>query len=477
MIVYYCIDSFEVSSPRAYRVKSHEERLLKKADLAFVTSHKLKEHCERHNSRVTFFPFGVSLGKFERVRGEATVEPVDMKAISRPRVGYVGGLHKWVDQELLATVARAYPDYSFIFVGPEQTAVDSLKALDNTHFLGPKPHDEVPVYVKYFDVALIPYRQTTYTDNVYPTKLNEYLAMGVPVVATPIPETAIFGEANPGCVYLAQNPEAFGKALETALSSRGGPSDAHRRAVAAQNSWEERIEAMSEMVDEAAAEATMSSQAGWQKRFTTIVRRGRNRLMRVALILAFLWFTLFYTSTLWWAAAPLKLAQPPEKADAIVVLGGGVGETGSFGDSTFERTRHGVELFKAGYAPYIIFSTGYVYGYKEAEDMKLLATSLGVPSKAILLEDRSVNTYDKARFVVPILKARGWEKILLVSAPYHMLRSALTFHGYESELELVYTPVPDPTFYRHERGAKLKHVRAIAHEYAGILYYWFKGYL
>lgn len=72
-----------------------------------------------------------------------------------------------------------------------------------------------------------------------------------------------------------------------------------------------------------------------------------------------------------------------------MVFEGGVGETGVFGKSTFERTRFGVKLHQEGHAPYIIFSTGYAYQYKEARAMMLLATSFNVPRDRGIIEDRS----------------------------------------------------------------------------------------
>ena len=90
----------------------------------------------------------------------------------------------------------AHADVSFVLVGPEQSDVSLLKTCPNIHLLGQRPHDEVPAYVNAFDVALIPYRLAEYTANVYPTKLNEYLVMGKPVVATDLPEIRRFNDTH-----------------------------------------------------------------------------------------------------------------------------------------------------------------------------------------------------------------------------------------------------------------------------------------
>jgi hypothetical protein len=179
--IYYCIDDLAASSPGAKRIAASEERLFAQADLVFVTSEKLRERASRVSSRVHFFPFGVNFERFDRVRQSLDPPPADLQALARPLIGYLGGLHQWVDQPLVAAVAAQMPDVTFAFVGPAQVDVTTLERCANIKLLGQRGHDTVPAYVKAFDVGLVPYRVAEYTMNVYPTKLNEYLVMGIPV--------------------------------------------------------------------------------------------------------------------------------------------------------------------------------------------------------------------------------------------------------------------------------------------------------
>jgi glycosyltransferase involved in cell wall biosynthesis len=121
---------------------------------------------------VYLFPFGVSFGKFEQVRQSADQTPSDLAALKRPVVGYVGGIHQWMDLELLAAAARQMPDTSFVLVGPLQMDVSATHGVPNLHLLGKRPHDDIPRYIKGFDVGIVPYVLSEYTANVYPTKLN-----------------------------------------------------------------------------------------------------------------------------------------------------------------------------------------------------------------------------------------------------------------------------------------------------------------
>ena len=184
LTIYYCIDDLASSSPEAARIAPSEQLLFKSADLVFTTSEKLRARAAQFSDRVHLFPFAVNMGTFEKVRDAAAPAPDDIAKLPRPIAGYVGGLHQWVDQELLAAVAEKMPEVTFALVGPPQVDVSRLERIKNIHLFGQRQHTELPGYVKNFDVGLVPYRISEYTANVYPTKLNEYLIMGIPVVAT-----------------------------------------------------------------------------------------------------------------------------------------------------------------------------------------------------------------------------------------------------------------------------------------------------
>src|SRR5207249_563161 len=113
------------------------------------------------SAQVHLFPFGVSFKKFERAH--ASEIPADLAALKRPVVGYVGGIHQWVDLDLLANVARQMPDVTFALVGPTQIDVSATSGIPNLHWLGKRAHDDIPRYIKGFDVGIVPYLLTDYT--------------------------------------------------------------------------------------------------------------------------------------------------------------------------------------------------------------------------------------------------------------------------------------------------------------------------
>jgi len=176
-------------------------------------------------------------------------------------------------------------------------------------------------------------------------------------------------------------------------------------------------------------------------------------------------------------AEPLKIDNLPHKADAILVFGGGVGETGSPGKSTIERARYAAQLYKGGYADRIIFSSGYTYTYNDAENMRLFAVSMGVPEKDIILEQNANSAYENVIFSKEILDKNNWDSALVISSLYNMRRVSMVFNKWCKDKAIFYTPVKKSQFYDKIERTRLEQIMAIMHEYLGIVYYWVKGYI
>ncbi len=474
--VYYCIDDFASSSRAARRITTSEEQLFRDVDLVFVTSEKLRQRAGKFSENVYLFPFGVSFGKFERIRLAHDQIPADMAALKRPVVGYVGGIHRWIDFELLLGAARQMPDASFVLVGPLQVDADPSDRAPNVHVFGKRSHDDVPRYVKGFDVGVVPYVLSEYTANVYPTKLNEYLAMGLPVVATDLPEIRRFNAEHGPSVAVVENIDQFVAALTDALRPTSDAERARRIEVAKENSWDARIGKMSALINEA-VEAKRSRPEPWEATLRRLYLRARGRAVAVSAALVLAWFLVLYTSLPWMLAEPLRLSAPPERADAIVVFAGGVGESGQAGGGYQERVKTAVDMYQDGFAPRMMFVSGYVFAFREAEIMRDLALSLGVPGSAIVLETMTANTYEHVVRVHAILKQRQWRRILLVSSPYHMRRALLVWAKQAPDVKVVPAPVAQSQFYTHGRGASLAQIQGILREYLAIAYYRAKGWL
>jgi uncharacterized SAM-binding protein YcdF (DUF218 family)/glycosyltransferase involved in cell wall biosynthesis len=476
LTIYYCIDDFVSSSPEARRIVSSEEAMFRRADLVFVTSEKLRQRAATFSSRVHLFPFGVKYDSFEAVRESPRRAPADMAGLKRPIVGYVGGLHQWIDQDLVAETAARFRDATFVFVGPPQCDLSRLESTANVTLLGAKPHAELPHYVREFDVGIVPYRLSEYTANVYPTKLNEYLAMGIPVVASDLAEIRRFNAEHGEIVAIARDSNEFAAEIGRAIDD--GSADAVRRrlAVARANSWSTRINQMTELI--AGAMATRAKQEErWDERLRRAYRRARRRTAEAVLAILLTYLLFFQTPFVWLLAKPLKVVEPPQPADCIVVFAGGVGESGKAGGGYQERVKQAADLYRLGYARHLVFSSGYVFAFSEPEIMRALAVDNGVPASAIELETRAVNTHENVVFSQRILEDHGWTRALVVSSPYHMRRAMMTWRKAAPDISAVSTPPPNSQFYAHDRGASLEQMRGIAQEYAALVMYWWRGWI
>jgi uncharacterized SAM-binding protein YcdF (DUF218 family) len=477
LIIYHCADNFINSSLAAKKIKNTERVLIKRSNLVFTTSKSLYLYCLQYSNNVYFFPSGVDVENFTKIRITDIERPKDLDHIKRPIIGYIGGIHRWFNQKLLKSIAERNPNFSFVLVGPIQIDVSVLLNINNIYFIGVKEHHELPQYIKFFDVGIIPYLCTEYTKSVYPIKLNEYLALEKPVVSTALPEIKMFNKKYEDIVYVAKDGQEFGECIEKALREDNERLRRKRIEIAKENSWQNRIEQMSNLIEETIEKKRQDKEARWKENLLSFYHHTRKRIIKFATVSILIYLILFYTPFIWFCAKPLKIVDVPRKADIIVVFGGGVGETGSPGKSTIERARYAAQLYNQGLAPQIIFSSGYNYIYNDAQNMKLFAISMGVPEEDIILEQKAGSAYENVKFSKDILYKRGWKEILLVSSPYNMRRVSLVFKKIASDINVKYVPVPYSQFYERSRRVKLEQIRAIVHEYLGIVYYWWKGWI
>ncbi|MDP2912588.1 MAG: ElyC/SanA/YdcF family protein [Candidatus Omnitrophota bacterium] len=479
IVIYYCIDNFSASSPAAKKIKDTETKLLKRADLVFVTAKNLRDECAKYSPSVHIFPFGVNLDVYKKALNGKAEMPEDLAPIKRPVVGYVGGIHKWIDFELVRFLAGANPDKSFVFVGPLQADVSVLKQAENIHFLGQKKYEELPFYVANFDVCVIPYLITEYTKNVYPTKINEYLSLGKPVISTAIPEVEAFNRRNDNIIFIGKTPEDYSSLINKALAEgpAGESRDKRQEAAAGESSWKVKIAKMCALIEDKIRDKESEKALNWKNNFLKVYQKTkRGTLAAIAACLS-LYLILFHTPFIWWIAAPLTVESPLKKSDCIVVLAGGVGESGKAGQGYEERVKYAAELYKKGFSNRLIFSSGYTYAFKETSVMKALAVSLGIPEDRIILEDSAKNTHENVLNTSRIMDKERFRSAIVISSPYNMRRVVMVWNKNSSDKKFIAAPVKDSLFFGDRKKTRLEHVQAIVHEYIGIIYYKSKGYI
>jgi glycosyltransferase involved in cell wall biosynthesis len=236
LLLYQCVDEYSAfSGVTSQAIADLEDQLLRKSDLVIVSAERLRESKSKINPKTVLVRHGVDFTHFRRALDPATVVPDEIRGLPKPVIGFFGLIADWVDVELMAEVAKRFPTGSLVVLGKATTDTSALQQVPNVHLLGRKPYQDLPAYCKGFDVALNPFRINELTLNANPLKVREYLAAGLPVVATDIPEVAVLGQCRIG-----RDREHFISEVEEALKRPGPQVEISDRVRA--ESWEARLD-------------------------------------------------------------------------------------------------------------------------------------------------------------------------------------------------------------------------------------------
>lgn len=245
LLIYHCVDEFSAfSGVAAGAILELEEQLLRKSDLVIVSSDLLLQSKQPFNPRTVLVRHGVDHAHFRKALDPQTPVPAEVAALPRPVVGFFGLIADWVDVELMAEIARRHPEGSLVVLGKATTDVSALERLPNVRLLGRKPYADLPGYSKAFDVAINPFRINQLTLNSNPLKVREYLAAGLPVVSTDLPEVAVLGLCR-----LAGDREQFLREVDAALAAPGPQAEISRSIH--HESWEARVREIEAHLDAA----------------------------------------------------------------------------------------------------------------------------------------------------------------------------------------------------------------------------------
>lgn len=247
--VYHCVDDYEAIERyngyrrvAAYTEQKTERYLASHVDALIVTTASLRERWRASNPRLFLAPNVADTASFARALEPGPDHPA-LASIPRPRAIFLGALDGYkVDFQLLGEVARLAPQIQFVMIGPvgsaDMTSAGDLPRAPNIWYPGYLPHDELPAAMRNASAALIPYRLNDYTASVSPMKLYEYLAAGLPVVATPLP--SLVGRTEMGALLADPDPARYTERLAEAIHY----DQARRRLLserASLHSWEGRM--------------------------------------------------------------------------------------------------------------------------------------------------------------------------------------------------------------------------------------------
>lgn len=215
-----------------------EPQIIAKSDVCVANSPYLSDYCRRNNPHSYYVGQGCELDMFASYNSR--IKPSDIQYLGTPLIGYVGALQSLrLDIELLQYIATQKRDWMLVLVGPEdeQFKESPLHKMDNVFFAGPKPPEQLPAYIHAFDVCLNPQLVNEVTIGNYPRKIDEYLAMGKPVVATRTEGMRIFEKHT----YLGNTKEDYIQLIQQALKEDCISLQQQRKAFAQQHTWENSV--------------------------------------------------------------------------------------------------------------------------------------------------------------------------------------------------------------------------------------------
>jgi glycosyltransferase involved in cell wall biosynthesis len=242
-VVYHCVD--DVAAQKgvdAEGFRASEERFARRADLVLASAPALAERMKSLSGHVLYAPNVADTGLFATALDGGPVD-ASLDSLPRPRLIFQGAIVATkLDLPLLAELAGLRPQWSIVLVGPRGAGDPGgdLSALDrapNIHFAGPRDAADLPAVLRGADIGLIPYAINDLTRSVFPMKVYEYLAAGLPTLATPLP--ALDGVEAIDVVHDADELVA---AVERELAVDSPQRRRQRSEAAAAHSWETRIE-------------------------------------------------------------------------------------------------------------------------------------------------------------------------------------------------------------------------------------------
>jgi glycosyltransferase involved in cell wall biosynthesis len=233
-LVYDCIDDWEAfRGTQRTPVLDLEREICRHARQVWASSRVLKTRLESIGVNVTLVP---NAGDYRHFSVAAALRHA--RARNRPVLGYVGALASWFDAELVREVAALLPHLDIVLVGPQylEHRQRRLLRMRNITFQGRVAYRDLPYVMASFDIAMIPFLINRLTQSTNPIKAYEYLAAGLPFVATPLPD--LLPLVEPGCIVCAADPQSFATAVQSLLSS---PETGRCQEIARRHTWSHRF--------------------------------------------------------------------------------------------------------------------------------------------------------------------------------------------------------------------------------------------
>ncbi|MBC7384154.1 MAG: glycosyltransferase [Bacteroidia bacterium] len=243
---YYITNNISLSAYLARHGAIAEEKAVDQTDFILVSSKFQFNKLISKKSNVHYIPNAVDYDFYHSARINSTRMPYDLINIGETKIimfcGYLSAIR--IDYQLLKLVCETYIHFLIVVVGTyeeEDLLNYKLEQISNLIILGNRRYESMPGYMFTASVTIIPYLCNELNKSVYPLKLNEYLAMGKPVVTTHFSEDL---DDFSDIIYISDSYDAFIDNIQIAIDSDNDGLKKKRLDTASQNTWKRRIEQM-----------------------------------------------------------------------------------------------------------------------------------------------------------------------------------------------------------------------------------------
>lgn len=244
-VVYDCMDELSLFKGAPVHLINQEKYLMAYADIIFTGGKSLYESKKQFHSNVYCFPSSVDEVHFAQTLNGIEIA-ADIANLPAPVVGYYGVIDERIDLQLLQETSKKMPHVSFVMIGPLAKIEDAdLPKENNIHYLGMKSYNELPSYLKAFDIAMMPFALNDATKYISPTKTLEYMAAGKPIISTKITDVVRdYSES----VNLIENAEEFCGAIQSLFNQKDLAMERGYDKILANTSWDATADKMKSII-------------------------------------------------------------------------------------------------------------------------------------------------------------------------------------------------------------------------------------
>ena len=238
--VYQCVDDIRFARYLSKHGPRLERRVTSESDLVLVTSQELLHLYQAQAKKIELLPNAVDYSLFGREPGIPIQKSLLHGRKYRGIILYTGALDGRLDYPLLKKITIEFPDFLLVLLGPKGMGFEStlLDRSANFQWLDAHRQTELPLYLYQASSLIIPYKKIPFTKSIYPLKIYEYLATGIPIVASKFSKDMEVFESS---VYLADDHESYITQLRIALTENDHSKEVERKASAFANTWDHRV--------------------------------------------------------------------------------------------------------------------------------------------------------------------------------------------------------------------------------------------